>query len=128
MPLITSDSLYKPFNPPSPLAPLSAVSMMSVLSYWPVRLRVAIMRPICSSVCVIMPGEDFHLAGIELLLLPGRQAVPLGNLRDAVGKLGAGGRSFIAICFAKIALARLVPAHVEFALVHIDVLLLHLMR
>ena len=127
MPLSTSDSLYRPFNPPSPLAPLSDGEHDERV----VVLAGALERGDHAADLLVglrhHAGEDFHLAGVELLLL-GVQAVPFGNLRDAVGELGAGGKKLHRHLLRENRFAGLVPAHVELALVHVDVLLLDLMR
>src|SRR5207244_3085205 len=73
-----------------------------------------------------LPGKNFHLARVEFFLR-GVQAIPAGNLRDAVGELGAGGEELYLHLLREDHLSRLVPAHVELALIHVDVLLLHLM-
>ena len=72
-------------------------------------------------------GEDFHLAGVELLLV-GAQTVPARDFRNAGGEFGAGRDDLHLQLLSQNHLPRLVPAHVELALVHVDVLLLDLMR
>ena len=72
-------------------------------------------------------GEDFHLAGEELLLV-GAQLVPVLDGLGLGGELGAGGNDAELDLAGQRLLAELVPALVELALVLGDPLLRHVVR
>ena len=73
------------------------------------------------------PGEHFHLAGEELLLVGG-QLVPVLDGLGLGGELGARGNDAELDLAGQRLLAQLVPALVELALVLGDPLLRHVVR
>ena len=84
-------------------------------------------RPISKSAVFAEAGEDFHLAGKELLLV-GAQLVPVLDGLGLGSQLGARGNDAERDLAGQRLFAQLVPALVELALVLGDPLLRHMVR